>query len=169
MKILAISFFVILLIGLSILFIKGKDVREIKTEIQISATPEEVWKVLTNINSWKEWNPTILLAEGTSSVNSKLNITINGNGKGDSYYQPIVIESSAPNNFRWRATMMANFIFRNDRVFTLESRDGGTYLTHKEEFKGMMVPIICGMLQEFVEGSLNQMNKSLKEKMETKI
>lgn len=167
MKKIGILLGLIILCGSGILFFLGKEVREIKTEIQIAARPSEVWNVLTEFNSWKEWNPTILLAEGTATIGSKLNITINGNGKGDANYQPNVLESSIPNSFRWRVNMMADFIFKNDRVFILQNRQGGTYLIHKEEFSGMMVPLMWGMFEDFVGPTLEKMNEALKKKVES--
>jgi hypothetical protein len=168
MKKVAFSLVVILSVSLVTLFILGKEVREIKTEVYLSSTPEQVWKVLTNFNDWKSWNPTITLAEGKPSIGTKLNITINGSGKGDSNYQPIVLASSAPFLFRWRAKMVANFVFQNDRVFELTSKDGGTLLIHKEEFSGLMVPMMWNMFQEFVGPTLEKMNESLKLKLENK-
>jgi hypothetical protein len=166
MKKILMAFGAIILCGLVILFFQGREVREIKTEVQIAAPTEQVWKTLTTFNDWKDWNPTIILAQGDASVGSKLNITINGNGKEDSNYQPTVLESSAPLRFRWRANMITDVIFRNDRVFILEAKDGGTHLIHKEEFSGMMVPLMWGMFQDFVGPTLEKMNKALKHKME---
>ncbi len=142
--------------------------REIKTEIHILAPADQTWKVLTDFNGWKEWNPTVNLAEGSSSVGSKLNITIRGkNGKDASNYQPIVVESNPIGSFRWRANMMNDFLFKNDRVFSLTAKDGGTLLVHKEEFSGLMVPLMWKMLEGFVGPSLEKMNLALKQKLES--
>ncbi len=166
-KLITIIFSLLLLVG-GVLFIKGKDMKEVKTEVFINRPVDEVWGVISNINAWKEWNPTVLIAEGNSSIGSKLNITINGNGKRNANYQPIVIESDAPKFFRWRAKMKAEFLFKNDRVFKLEKRDGGTFLVHSEEFSGLMVPLMWGMLEDFTRESLETMNKSLINKLDSK-
>ena len=142
--------------------------REIRTEIQISAPIDNVWNILTEFNNWKDWNPTINRADGSASVGSKLNITIRGkDGKDASNYQPVVLESNAPNSFRWRANMMADFVFKNDRVFVLTAKDGGTQLIHKEEFSGLMVPLMWSMLKGFVGPTLENMNQALKKKVES--
>lgn len=33
--------------------------KEIKTEIDISSTPENVWRILTDFSKYLEWNPFI--------------------------------------------------------------------------------------------------------------
>src|SRR5258708_462958 len=108
--------------------------RELRTEIQISAPMSKVWQVLTDFDEWEKWNP-VAKANGRASVGSKLKISVCGkDGKAGQTYQPSVMEANAPKAFRWRATMMAGFLFTNDRVFELNEKNGGTELIHSERF-----------------------------------
>ncbi len=139
--------------------------RELRTEVHINAPIGEVWKVLTDIEHWTDWNPTVKHASGTASVGSRLQITIDGGSERDTKYQPVVLESNAPTSFRWRAKMMGGLMFKNDRVFQLSEHDAGTLLVHKEEFGGLMVPMAWKKLSAFVVPSLEKMNQALKEKL----
>jgi uncharacterized protein YndB with AHSA1/START domain len=56
----------------SILWIQGKDMREITSEIEIAATPEKVWGTLTDINGWNKWNPTVNQISGEQSWDPSL-------------------------------------------------------------------------------------------------
>jgi len=140
--------------------------RELRTEIQISAPIDQVWQVLTDFDHWKGWNPIVKQASGSASLGSKLNITISGEDCKEMSYQPHVLEVNPPKIFRWRATMMAGFIFTNDRVFELKEKNGGTEFTHKEEFSGLMVPMCWKKMNQFVLPMLEKMNKALKGKLE---
>ena len=140
--------------------------RELRTEIQLSAPIDKVWQVITDFDHWTDWNPTVKAASGNASVGSKLSITIDGKGSRDASYQPIVLESNAPKSFRWRATMMASFVFKNDRIFDLKEKDGGTELIHTEEYSGLMVAMMWTKLREFALPCLEEMNKALKVKLE---
>jgi hypothetical protein len=143
--------------------------RELRTEIQISAPIDEVWRVLTDFDHWRDWNPMVNQASGSASVGSKLNITMRGPNAEDAMkYQPTVLEANPPKSFRWRATMMSGLLFTNDRVFELKEIDGGTELVNKEEFSGLMVPLFWNKLNQFVVPMLEKMNKALKDKMEAK-
>ncbi len=44
--------------------------RELRTEIQISAPIDRVWQVLTDFDHWKDWNPMVNLVGGSASVAS---------------------------------------------------------------------------------------------------
>jgi len=38
--------------------------KEIKTSIEISASPETIWKILTNFEDYENWNPFITKISG---------------------------------------------------------------------------------------------------------
>ena len=98
--------------------------REVRTEINIAAPAAKVWSILTDFGSWQEWNPIVKQANGVASTDSKLSITMCGKdgkqGKDGPKYMPVVTNSDEPKFFRWRAKMLAGFLFTNDKVFELE-------------------------------------------------
>ncbi len=137
--------------------------RELRTEIEIAAPITKVWSILTDFDNWKEWNPIVKQVSGAASLGSKLSVSMCGkDGKDGPKYMPIITIFEEPKSFRWRATMMAGFIFTNDKVFELEETDSGTRLIHKELFSGMMVPITWSKFDKGVPLMLNSMNDALK-------
>ncbi len=151
--------------GVTYLAIAGSKMQEIKTEIEISAPPSKVWGIITNIDNWQEWSPIINASHGVASVGSELNITMIGKeeGKDGPKYNPVIMKLDEPKYFRWRAHMLAGFIFTNDKIIELEETSSGTRLTHTETFKGLLAPIFCGQMEKGVPPMLNSMNKALKD------
>lgn len=138
--------------------------RELRTEIQIAAPAEKVWDILMDFNNWYKWNPIVNEASGVAASGSTLSITMTGNdGKDGPKYKPSVTKLEKPNYFRWRAKMMAGFIFTNDKVFELECTNSGTHLVHKELYSGLMSRIFWSKLDKFVPSMLSSMNAALKE------
>jgi len=166
MKKIIITVLILILISGLILWAKGKDMREIKTEIDIAATPEKVWNILTDIEKWEEWSPIINKSSGSPSLGSKLSITMCGEdgkeGKAGPKYEPVITILEEPKNFTWRAKMMAGFIMTNGKVFELEEIGTGTRLVHKETFSGLMVPMFWGHVEKNVPKMLDSMNEALK-------
>lgn len=141
--------------------------REIRSEIEIAAPLTKVWSILTDFDNWKEWNPIVDQAKGVASLGSKLSMTMRcGDGKEGNKYMPVVTNVEEPKSFRWRATMMAGFLFTNDKVFELEEIGSGTRLIHKELFSGMLVPLFWSKMNKAVMPMLNSMNEALKIKAE---
>jgi len=163
MKKLILIIFIVILASCLILWTKGNTMREIRTEIEIAAPPTKVWSILTDFNNWKNWNPIIDQASGTASLGSELSMTMRGeDGKDGPKYMPIVTNFEEPKLFRWRAKMMAGFLFTNDKVFELEETGAGTRLIHKELFSGMMVPMMWSKFDKGVPPMLKSMNDALK-------
>ncbi len=143
--------------------------KEIKTEIEINAPVEEVWKTLMDFNNWNKWNPIVANVSGVSALGSKLAVTMCGkDGKATQKYEPVISVFESPRSMRWRAKMGAEFLFTNDKVFELEKTNSGTRLVHKELFSGLMVSLFWKKMETFVPGMLNTMNSALKTKVENK-
>jgi hypothetical protein len=141
--------------------------REIKTEIQIAASPAKVWTILTDFDHWKDWNPIVKQVSGAAAVGSQLRVTMCGKeGSAGHTYMPVITDLEGPKSFRWRAKMMAGFLFTNDKVFELKEVKGGTQLVHKELFGGLMVPLFWSKMTPAVPNMLESMNKALKKKAE---
>ena len=45
--------------------------KEIHTEIDIKASPEKAWKILTDFNNFSQWNPFIHKINGDPKVGTK--------------------------------------------------------------------------------------------------
>ena len=160
-----IIFIALTFIGITYLAIEGSKMQEIKTEIEISAPPSKVWGIITDIDNWQEWSPIINASQGVASVGTKLSITMMGKeeGKDGPQYNPIITELDEPTYFRWRAHMLAGFLFTNYKIFELEETSTGTRLTHTESFKGLFAPLFCRQMEKGVPPMLNSMNKALKD------
>ncbi len=68
--------------------------RELKADIEITAPPELVWKILTDFSKYFIWNPYIYPAEGEAKTGTQLEITLHpGNQKIT--FRPTVMTAEA--------------------------------------------------------------------------
>ncbi len=141
--------------------------REIRTEIQIAASPEKVWSILANFNTWKNWNPIVSDASGDAALGSELTVVMCGkDGKASQKYKPVITVFQKPKSLHWRAKMMAKVLFTNDKILELKEVSGGTNVIHSELFGGFMVPMFWSMMKREVPTMLEKMNTALKKKVE---
>lgn len=168
MKKIVLAVVIALAIGIGYLGMEGSKMQEIRTEIEIAAAPEKVWEVLADIESWQEWSPIINKSSGSAQLGNTLEITMMGKeeGKDGPSYKPVIKDFDSPKLFRWRAHMLAGFLFTNDKVFELEKTASGTKVIHKELFKGLLAPIFCNQMEKGVPPMLDAMNQALKAKVE---
>jgi hypothetical protein len=67
---------------------------------------------------------------------------------------------------RWRGSLPIPGLFVGEHYFVLEpSAAGKTHLIHGENFKGLLVPMVGGMLKA-TEVGFSEMNSALKKRVE---
>lgn len=170
MKKIVLVIVLLLLLGLVYLSIAGSKMQTIQTEIDIEAPPEKVWSIISEVDKWHEWSPTINASEGKAEIGSVVTITMMSKepGKDGPKYNPEIIQMEEPTYFHWRAHMMAGFIFTNEKIIELEKTESGTKVIHKETFKGLMAAAMKGQMEKGVSPMLNLMNDALKKVAEEK-
>lgn len=154
----------LIILGIVYLVISGQKMQTITTDIEILAPPEKVWSIITDIEKWQQWCPTINASEGEAAEGSTVTITMMSKeaGKDGPKYSPTIIQMDAPTYFHWRAHMISGFIFTNEKIIELEETATGTKLTHKETFKGLMAALMKAQTEKGVPPMLNTMNDALK-------
>lgn len=138
--------------------------KEIKTSISINATPEQVWKVLTDFKSYPKWNPFILSLEGNVAVGNKIKAKIAPPESKSMTFKPKVLEFAPNKKFVWLGHLLFKGIFDGQHQFELiDNGDGTTLFIQSERFSG----ILKGMLNlEKTKRGFESMNEKLKEVVE---
>lgn len=161
-KLIGIALSLLLVFGI-IVWTKGATMREIRTEIDIVAPPSKVWSILADFNHWKEWNPIVNQMSGLASLGAELSVTMRcEDGTDGANYTPVITAFEEPRLLRWHGTMLLEFLFANDKVIELHATGSGTRLIHREQFSGMLVPVLWGKLHASVPIILHSMNEALK-------
>lgn len=133
--------------------------KEIKTSIEIQAPPEIVWKVLTNFQEYKNWNPFLKSIEGDVAVGNKIKINAGG-----TTFRPTVLVFDENRELRWIGRLLFKGVFDGEHKFIiLDNGDSTTTFKHEEDFNGFIVPLLAGKLDVEVQQAFEAMNQKLKE------
>ncbi|MFD0855416.1 SRPBCC family protein [Actinomadura adrarensis] len=140
---------------------------EPRHEIEIDARPALVWKVLTDLRAYPEWNPFIVSSEGEVRKGGKLvNKLVQKGGGGSMTFKPTVLVAEPEKEYRWIGRFLVPGIVDGEHYFLLEALDGGerTRLVQGETFTGVVVPFAGGAID--VEEEFADMNRALKARAE---
>lgn len=138
---------------------------QIKTSIQINATPEKVWDVFTDFNSYSEWNPFIKSIKGDVLVGNQIAAEID-----TMKFKPTILKCKENEELTWMGSLFFKGLFDGRHSFQLIiSDDGKTTFIHQEHFSGILVRLMKNKLEnEFVD-KFEAMNKELKERVENSL
>jgi hypothetical protein len=129
--------------------------------IDIDATPEAVWEVLTDFEAYGQWS-NFSAAEGTARVGTRLTMRMPGMS-----FRPTVTVATPGQELRWVGTLFVKQLFRGQHSFILSpNHDGTTRLTNREEFSGALVTLTLPLLRTRRNDGYAAFNKGLKQRVE---
>lgn len=132
---------------------------DVKTEISIQASPDKVWKIFTDFDSYPKWNPFIKSIQGIVASGNKIKVSITGMN-----FTPIVLQYQTNKQLIWKGVLMIPGLFDGEHRFILIDLGNGTTLFKQEEtFSGILVPLFKNYLNSKIKSGYEAMNTKLKE------
>ena len=131
-----------------------------KQSIQIEATPQKVWEILSDINNWKKWNSDIKYAKINGEL--KEGTTFDWNSGGNKIKS--TLHTVTPlKEIGWSGKAFGAFAIHN---FKLTEVNGKTEVIIEESMEGFLMRFFRGYMQNTLEGSINKWLTQLKETAE---
>ncbi|MCF7805399.1 MAG: SRPBCC domain-containing protein [Candidatus Marinimicrobia bacterium] len=141
--------------------------QELYTEIEINATPEEVWDILMDFSNYPEWNPFVTSINGEQAVGGKLTVELTQPDSKPMTMKPTVRNIEQNREFRWLGHLGIPRIFDGEHIFELEQLDENRVrFVQREKFRGILVPFLKKMLETRTNEGFQLMNQALKKRAE---
>ncbi len=135
----------------------------IETEILINASPDKVWAVLADFEKYPEWNPFVKSLTGEVKVGNRIKVLLPG-----MTFKPIVMAFDPGKEFRWLGHLLFKGLFDGEHSFVLvDHKNGTTTFRHSENFNGILVPLFKKQLNTSTKKGFGDMNRKLKERVES--
>lgn len=140
--------------------------RVLESQIEIDASAERVWAVLTDFPAFAEWNPFISSISGAPAPGARLAVRIRPPGSRAMTLKPRVTAAEPNRHFAWLGRLGLPRIFDGAHEFLIEPNErGGVSFIQRETFRGILVPFV-GQVLERTHRGFDQMNHALKERAE---
>ena len=143
---------------------------ELTTFVDIDATPERIWQVLTDLPAYAEWNPFITEAAGAVVVGERLSVHVPPvNAFVAATLRPAVLEVVPCRRLRLRSRLdrfALPGLFHVELTWTISDRDGGVRLWQQDQFGGLLAPLLFRSLNRHRLAAFNAMNAALKHRVE---
>lgn len=140
--------------------------KELCTEIEIQASPEKVWQIITNLDKWSEWNPFIHHAIGKAQVGEKVDITFLSGSK-DMTLHCTVVKVESNRELCWKYHVILPGLWSGEHSFTIEPmRTSQVRFIDKEIFTGLLVPLQAKDIDINSRRGFEAMDEALKARVE---
>lgn len=136
---------------------------QLHTEIEIAATPERVWSVLTDFPGYPEWNPFIVSINGVVKHGAKLQVRIQPSGGRAMTFRPRLVAVEPGKELRWLGHFLFPNLFDGEHRFAIEPiTDGRVRFTQSERFSGLLLPLFKKSLAQNTKSGFEAMNRAIK-------
>ncbi|MCA1992437.1 MAG: SRPBCC domain-containing protein [Coleofasciculus sp. S288] len=143
--------------------------KELHSEIEIQASDERVWKLLTDFASFPQWNPFIRKVSGEAKQGQRLKVRIQPSDGGGMTFQPIILKVEPNRELRWLGHFLLPGLFDGEHIFMIEPLgENRVRFVHREIFKGKLVPLFTSQLDKDTKRGFEEMNQALKIQAEQK-
>lgn len=141
---------------------------EIRHEIKIQAPPKDVWKAIIGFNDLHRWNSQLEYLGGEVAPNGKLQLRLSAKGADPYTFNAVVSAFEPEKRFAWLAITGVPRIFDGEHFFELQDLgDGSTLLVNREEYRGLLSPIIKRLpMMQSAPAGFQLMNEELKRYVE---
>jgi hypothetical protein len=141
-------------------------VKTVEASIEIAAPVERVWSVVSDLDSFRDWNPFMTQASGQLAEGGRLSITIEPPGGKTMTFKPTVLEVERPHRIRWLGRFLVPGLFDGEHLLQVEVLEGvGSRFTQSERFGGILT-WFSGKLFDRTRVGFEAMNAALKERCE---
>ena len=139
--------------------------KEYETVARIVAPPERVWALLTNADSYVDWNPEIVGIEGRLALGERITARVRlGNGAIRSVPQRVVT-FDPPRRMEWVGGLPLG-LFVGRRTFTVTRVDGGTEFRMHLRMSGPLASMILKSVGDR-QPEIDRFSAALKARAET--
>jgi hypothetical protein len=140
---------------------------EIRSEIQMEATPDQVWQVLSDFGAYQEWNPAFVSVEGVAEEGTKLDIRFKLKGDRSIRMRPTVLVVEPGRELRWLGRLFVPGLFDGEHRFEIhEEAPGRVRFVQAERFRGLLVPFLKRLIEVDTVAMFERVNAALVERVE---
>ncbi len=143
--------------------------KELHTEIEIDAEPAAVWAVLTDTDRYGDWNPFVPELRGELAVGGRLHVRLKPPNSRGATLRPTVTALAPCETLEWLGTLGVRGIFDGRHRFELHRTPTGTRFVQREQFTGILVPLLGRWLDGGTRAGFVAMNEALKARAEASV
>ena len=139
---------------------------QIERTIEIEASAECVWEVLTEFEGYPEWNPFVVSVVGELTPGARLTVRLQPPGGRAMTFRPTVLRAEPGRELRWLGRLGVRGLFDGEHHFTIHPLGPGRVrFVHGETFRGILVWLLGRTLGNTARG-FEAMNRALKARAE---
>lgn len=144
-------------------------IHHLHTEIEIDASADRVWAILSDFTSYPQWNPFIRSMVGAPQHGARLQLIIQPSGGKVMRFSPVVLAVEPRRELRWLGRLVFPGVFDGEHRFVIAPLgEAKVRFEQSERFSGLLVSLFRASLDRDTRRGFEEMNRALKARAEGK-
>ena len=140
--------------------------KEVVTEIEINASPEHVWEILTDFAAYGKWNPFLYRVIGEANLDTQVRTFVKTLGR-ETKLNCHIITLEPNRELCWSWHIFWPGLYSGEHSFTIAPLDGNRVrFVNREVFSGLLVPLFRKTLDRDTASGFKAMDQALKTRAE---
>jgi len=141
--------------------------RKVHTQIDIDAPVSKVWKLITDLERYAEWNPFVVMGKGPIRLGEKITVRAQPSSTTGKTFHPVITSFVPEKELRWLGYFLVPGLVNGEHIHILEPLgENRTRYIHDDEFFGFLIPVVWARLEAFTRQGFEKMNMALKKQAE---
>ena len=137
--------------------------QKIGSSIEINASDEGIWDIVTNFSAYPDWNTYITYIEGDLRPGKGLYVEMRNVNYNYAVYRPIVTKVIENKELSWQGKLFMSGIYNSEQSFTITSlSENRSIFTIRGNFTGLLVPLFWVLVKRYETSDYKRMNEELK-------
>jgi hypothetical protein len=136
--------------------------RDIIVDTAIAAPADRVWRILTELPSYPEWNPFIRRARGSLAVGGTVRVRVRAALGIPLRFRARIVACEPGRELRWRGQVGGEWLAMGEHSFRIEPAGEGQIRFVQEEHLGGLLPrLFHGLVAREARRGFAAMNREL--------
>lgn len=141
--------------------------KELDHEVEIHASAERVWQLLTDFASFPTWNPFIQRVGGEAIAGRQLEVTVQPTRAPATISRPTVLLAEVNRELRWRRHLLIPGLLDIEHIFTLLPLAAERVrFTQRQIHTGLFSSLPASRRYATIRRGFRAMNEALKQRAE---
>jgi hypothetical protein len=134
------------------------------TRTTIQASPESIWRLLTDAPNYPSWNTTVDRVDGRIALGET--VTVHAKVAAGRAFPVKVVAFDMPTRMVWSSGMPLG-LFKGERTYQLRVVAAGVEFAMREDYTGLLAPMITGSIPD-LQPAFDEFAACLKARAERK-
>lgn len=136
---------------------------EIESSVEIDASDERIWGIVSNFSAYPDWNSYITYIEGDLEPGSALHVETRTGHGNHATYRPTVKRVIEKRELCWQGQLLMPGIYDSEQSFVIRPlSENRARFTIRGSYSGLLVPVFRVLVRNHEILDYERMNEDLK-------